>query len=149
MGKNILVAFVMALTLCACGGEERNAEKLLKECENLYTAKNYDAALSLTDSLRRTYPDAVEVRKKAFVLYQNIELDRAQAELSVTDTALQAVVKDYYRLDSVVKMHKAGGVAQAEELTLLTRTRMRRDTLQVRFDVLCAKIRYIKEKMKE
>ena len=149
MGKKILFAVVMALAVCSCGGEDKKTEKLLKECEDLYAVKKYDAALGLTDSLRRTYPDMVEVRKKAFALYRHIELDKAQAELAVTDTALQKVVKEYYTLDSVVKRHKADGVAHADELTLLTRKRMRRDTLQVRFDVLCAKIRYIKEKMKQ
>ena len=32
---------------------------------------------------------------------------------------------------------------------MLTKTRVRRDSLQTRFDVLCAKIRYIHKKQKE
>ena len=48
-----------------------------------------------------------------------------------------------------VEKHKQQLCATADELTLLTKTRVRRDSLQTRFDVLCAKIRYIHKKQKE
>ena len=44
---------------------------------------------------------------------------------------------------------KAQGEATAEELTSLTLQRIRRDSLQTRFDVLCAQIRYIHKRQEQ
>jgi hypothetical protein len=62
---------------------------------------------------------------------------------------LQAVSHDYRYQKQKVEKDKQELRATAEELTMLTKTRMRRDSLQTRFDVLCAKIRYIHKKQKE
>ena len=42
-----------------------------------------------------------------------------------------------------VEAHKQALKATPEELTALTRLRMHRDSLQVRFDALCNQIKYI------
>lgn len=149
MSKNIIVAAVVAVMLCACGNAGKDAMRLVEESETLYAGKKYDEALGLIDSLRRTYPEAVEARKKALSLYQKIELERTQADLAVTDSVLRRAIAGFHALDSVVAEHKAAGTADAGELTALTRMRMRRDSLQARFDVQCAKIRYIRQKMEE
>ena len=44
---------------------------------------------------------------------------------------------------------KAALCATPEELTMLTRTRMKRDSLRTQTEVLGAKIRYIHKKQKE
>ena len=136
--------------LVACGnGAQKEAEGLLKKANELYEQKAYDKALTALDSLRKVYPGAVDTRKKALKLRQSIELKRSQEELALVDSMLQAVNHDYRYQSQKVEKDKQELRATAEELTMLTRTRMRRDSLQTRFDVLCAKIRYIHKKQKE
>ena len=65
------------------------------------------------------------------------------------DSALQAVKHDYEYQKQKVEKDKQELRATAEELTRLTKTRVHHDSLQTRFDVLCAKIRYIHKKQKE
>lgn len=149
MNRNILIVAVVALFFVACADTGKEAMKLADECEKLYENGKYDAALVLVDSLRRTYPEAVDARKKALSIYQKAELVKAQNDVVATDKELQAVNADFSILDSVVAHRKAEGVVTPEELTRHTRMRMKRDSLQTRFDVQCAKIRYIKQKMRE
>ena len=141
---------MLAAMLVACGnGAQKEAEGLLKKANELYEQKAYDKALTALDSLRKVYPGAVDTRKKALKLRQSIELKRSQEELALVDSMLQAVNHDYRYQSQKVEKDKQELRATAEELTMLTRTRMRRDSLQTRFDVLCAKIRYIHKKQKE
>lgn len=149
MSRNILVVLAVVLLLLACEDREKDAMRLVDECDALYDGGEYDAALALVDSLRRTYPEEVGARKKALAVYQKAELAKAKADVAWTDKELLLANEEFRALDSVVRSHKAGGVATADELTRHTRMRMRRDSLQVRFDVQCAKIRYIKQKMRE
>ena len=149
MSRKIFAVAVIAMLFCACKNVKEDAMKLADECEELYDNGRYDAALSLIDSLRRPYPDVSGARKKALVIYQKAELAKAQDDVKDTDKALQQASEDFHVIDSVVARHKTDGVVTAEELTRHTRMRMKRDSLQTRFDVQCAKIRFIKKKMKE
>ena len=142
--------FLLAVMLVACGNStQKEAEELLGKANEQFTQKAYDNALTTLDSLRKVYPNAVDTRKKALKLRQSIELKRSQEELAQVDSMLQAVSHDYRYQQQKVEKDKQELRATAEELTMLTRTRMRRDSLQMRFDVLCAKIRYIHKKQKE
>ena len=91
----------------------------------------------------------IEARKQALKNKQETELKRSQDELAVVDSTLMAVKREYELMKQKVEKDKQELRATPEELTLLTKTRMRRDSLQTRFDVLCAKIRYIHKKQKE
>ena len=91
----------------------------------------------------------IETRREALKHKQGTELKKSQEELAVVDSTLQAVKYEYEQLKQKVEKDKQELRATAEELTLLTKTRVRRDSLQTRFDVLCAKIRYIHKKQKE
>ena len=142
--------FLLAVMLVACGNStQKEAEELLGKANEQFTQKAYDNALTTLDSLRKVYPNAVDTRKKALKLRQSIDLKRSQEELAQVDSMLQAVSHDYRYQQQKVEKDKQELRATAEELTMLTRTRMRRDSLQMRFDVLCAKIRYIHKKQKE
>ena len=141
---------MLAAMLVACSNDtQKEAETLLNQTEELFELKQYDQALTVLDSLRKVYPNSVDTRKKALKLRQSIELKRSQEELALVDSMLQAVSHDYRYQQQKVDKDKQELRATAEELTMLTRTRMRRDSLQTRFDVLCAKIRYIHKKQKE
>ena len=141
---------LLAAVLVACGDSmEKQAEQMLQQANRQFEQQQYDRALITIDSLRKVFPSAIDARKKALRLQQDVELKRSQEELAVVDSMLQAVKQDYENMQQQVEQHKAALQATPEELTLLTMTRVRRDSLQTRFDVLCAKIRYIHKKQKE
>ena len=121
---------------------------MLERASQLFNEQQYDRALIVIDSLRKVHPEAIDVRKQALTLQQNIELKRSQEELVVLDSLLQAVKLDYENQKQKVEKDKEQLKATPEELTLLTKTRVKRDSLQTRFDVLLAKVRYIHEKQK-
>ncbi len=139
---------ILMQTACQ-DAKQQEAARMLDRAGQLFDELRYDRALIVIDSLRKTYPGALETRKQALRLQQNIELKRSQEELSRVDSMLQAVKHDYEYQKQKVEKDKQELRATPEELTMLTKTRVRRDSLQTRFDVLCAKIRYIHKKQKE
>ena len=108
------------------------------------------AAVLLTvgcsDNSRRA---EIEQRRAALKHKQDSTLLASQQELAVVDSALEATKVEYERLKAEVEQHKEALQATAEELTALTMLRMKRDSLQVQWDVLGAKIKYIRKKMEE
>jgi hypothetical protein len=146
----IVVLLLAAMVFSACrDSNQQAAEQLLERANRLFEQQQYDRALIAIDSLRKVYPGAIDTRKKALHLQQDIELKRSQEELAVVDSVLQAVKHDYEYQRQKVEKDKQELRATPEELTMLTKTRVRRDSLQTRFDMLCAKIRYIHKKQKE
>ena len=139
------------LLLSACGGadSQKEAEDLLQQAQTLYEQSQYTEAKACIDSLRHVYPKAIDARKKALELGWEIELKEAQEELAVTDSLLQLVQHDYDRQQAKVEKDKANLQATPEELTMLTKTRMKRDSLRTQCEVLGTKIRYIHKKQKE
>jgi len=144
----LIVLITLLLTACR-DSKQQAAEQMLEQANALFEQQRYDRALIVIDSLRKVYPGAIETRKQALRLQQDIELKRSQEELAVVDSTLQAVIHDYENQQKKVEKDKRELRATAEELTMLTRTRMRRDSLQTRFEALCGKIRYIHKKQKE
>ena len=88
-------------------------------------------------------------RKVALKEHQVTELKRAQDELRATDSLLQIANRELATMQQQVDEHKAALKATAEELTALTRMRMRRDSIRTQFETLGMKIRYIRQKQKE
>ena len=138
------------LMLGACGDNtKKEAEQLLGEARSHFEQGDLKAARADIDSLRRTYPNIVEARKGALKLHQEIELKAAQDELLRTDSLLQQANVELETLQKQVDEHKNALKATPEELTLLTRTRIRRDSIRTQAETLGAKIRYIHQKQKE
>ena len=150
MKRTVFIVLTVFL-IVSCGGDntQKQAEQLLSEATNAYEAGRYDETRVLIDSLRKLCPNAIDVRKKALKLQQEMELKKAQAELAKTDSLLQAVQHDYDYQQTKVEKDKAALRATPEELTMLTRTRMRRDSLRTQCEVFGGKIRYIHKKQKE
>ena len=88
-------------------------------------------------------------RKAALKEKQVTELRKAQDELRLTDSLLQVTNHQLDSLQQQVDIHKAALKATAEELTLLTRTRMMRDSIRTQFEALGMKIRYIRHQQKK
>lgn len=149
--RRLFLSVMAALLLVSCGENEaqKQAEAMLEKAGVCYEQGQYNEALTVIDSLRKVYPNAIDTRKKALKLYQDIELKKAQQELLMTDSLLQAVNHDYTYQQEKVERDKATLCATPEELTMLTRTRMKRDSLRTQTEVLGAKIRYIHKKQKE
>ena len=148
--KHQILFFVAALMLAACGDNaKQEAQKLLMEAQTHFEQGDLEAASKDIDSLRKTYPTIVEARKGALKLHQDIELKAAQDEMARTDSLLQAANQELEALQAQVDEHKKALKATPEELTLLTRTRMKRDSIRTQFETLGMKIRYIHQKQKE
>ena len=149
--ERLVLSTIALLILWSCGENEaqKQAETMLEKAGTCYEQGQYDQALTMIDSLRKVFPNAIDARKKALKLYQDIELKKTQQELLVTDSLLQAVNHDYTYQQEKVERDKAALRATPEELTMLTLTRMKRDSLRTQFEVLGAKIRYIHKKQKE
>ena len=88
-------------------------------------------------------------RKVELKLHHETELKRAQEELWLTDSLLQQVNAELEALQKQVEADKSALKATADELTLLTTTRMRRDSIRTQYEALGMKIRYIRKKQKE
>ena len=149
--KRLVLSAMATLLLLSCGENEaqKQAEAMLEKASTCFEQGQYDQALTVIDSLRKVYPNAIDTRKKALKLYQDIELKKTQQELLITDSLLQAVNHDYAYQQEKVERDKAALRATPEELTMFTLTRMKRDSLRTQTEVLGAKIRYIHKKQKE
>ena len=145
----LALAALMTLTSCDSNGSRQTAETLLEEAGQLFSDGDYDRALAKIDSLRKIFPNAIETRKKALTLYQSISLKQAQEDLAHTDSILQALTHDYNYQKAKVDKDREMLRATAEELQMLNETKVRLDSLKVRFDMQCAKIKYIHKKQKE
>lgn len=134
MKTNIAIVAMALLTLASCGNkEEDKAQSLYSEIENLYQAGSYQAALDSIKVLREKYPKAIELRKKSLTLWQDANIKLAQQDIAVTDSALQVVI---------AQMNAATDIATRNKL------RLKRDSLQVRYDTQCAVVRAVRMKQK-
>ena len=99
--------------------------------------------------MRHAYPTAIEERKEALKIHQEASLKKAQANLALTDSALQAAEREYSSIRPVVEKRHKEGTATEEELSNMNQLRKVRDSLQVVFNVECAKIKYIHKRQKQ
>ncbi len=144
----MIIAAVLFLTGCG-NNEKEQANQLIEAAKVHFEQGALDAARADIDSLRKQFPNVVEARKAALQLHQEIELKAAQDELAATDSLLQIANRELDALQKQVDQHKKALKATPEELTLLTTTRIRRDSIRTQFETLGAKIRYIRQKQKE
>ncbi len=148
--KAIINTLFLSLFLFACNNNSYTdkADALLQDAKAAYNENKYDMAISKIDSIRKVYPKAIETRKEALSLYQDIELKKAQKDLEHTDKLLTAVNNEYNILLIKVNEDKKSLCATAVELQDLTLKKLERDSVKTRFDVLCAKIHYIHKMQK-
>jgi len=141
----------VALIIAACSGnsDEEKANKLLGDATQQIESGEYTKALTTIDSLRKTYPNNVEARKQALTLYQQASLKMAQQDLANTDSLMAIVSEEYSQLKAKVDQDRAELKATLEETQQLNLTKAKLDSLKVRFDMQCAKIKYIHKKQKE
>lgn len=146
-----IFALIAMLLLASCGGNsiDKKAGELLNEAQAEFESGEYTKAISTIDSLRKKFPKAIEARKKALSLYQQVELKRAELRVQDADTVLQRVEQEYQKMKATVDGLKRKGAATVDQLRNVNLLRVKRDSLKTVFDVECAKIKYIKKKMEE
>lgn len=91
----------------------------------------------------------IEQRWAALKHKQDSSLQAAQQELAVIDSTLQTVSARYERMKQEVEAHRQALKATEEELSRLNQLRAHRDSLQVQWSTLGAKIKYIRQKQRE
>ena len=106
-------------------------------------------ATLMTMACGNSRKDEIEQRRTALKQKQDSSLLAAQQELAIVDSTLEVIKAEYEKKKNEVEAHKAALQATEEELTDLTLLRIQRDSLQVQWNVLGAKIKYIRQKQKE
>ena len=145
-----ILTIITGVLITYCGNSEKEqAEQLLLEAQTHFEQGDIETARANVDSLRKTFPNIVQARRGALKLYQEIELKAAQNELVRTDSLLKIANQKLISIQTKVESDKASLKATPEELTLLTRTRIWRDSIRTQFETLGAKIHYIRQKQKE
>ena len=89
MKKIILAALCLTTPFSGCNGDSKKAGALFQQAELSYASGNYSLAKLQIDSIRTLYPKAVEVRKAAIRLMQNIDIQEQQKTLAYLDSMMQ------------------------------------------------------------
>ena len=124
---------------------DNGAKEKLQKAQTEYEEGRYSEALNTIEQLRSEYPEAIEERRQALRLFQEVSLKQAQEDLARTDSLLEDVKRQQDRLQAAMKQNPYSKQIEHD----LTEARRLRDSLQVRFDTQCEKIKYILKKMKE
>lgn len=133
--KVFFLTAVAAVTLLSCGPTESdNAAALVAQIEQLYADGKYQTVLDSITSLRQRYPKEVEARRRVLPIWQDASLRIAQAEIARTDSALQATIAEMEAAKTIRERNFIG---------------IRRDSLQVRYDVLVGTVRVIHRRQQE
>lgn len=133
--KVFFLTAVAAVTLLSCGPTESdNAAALVAQIEQLYADGKYQTVLDSITSLRQRYPKEVEARRRVLPIWQDVSLRIAQADIARTDSALQATIAEMEAAKTIRERNFIG---------------IRRDSLQVRYDVLVGTVRVIHRRQQE
>lgn len=125
---------LVVLTACQQKNENDEANALLAEIETLYETGQYRTALDSIESLRRRFPTSVEARRKGLRLWQEASLKMAQADIAVTDSALQATMAQMQAEQRIYERNMLG---------------VKKDSLQARYEALIGVVRMIRKRMDE
>lgn len=133
--KHLLLFIATTTLLAGCAKtEEQKADECMQRIDSLYAQGKYSETLDSIVALRDHYPTALEARRKALVVWQNASLKMAQADVAKTDILLQQATAQL-----------------ADSLDRLTynRLRVRRDSLQARYEAMCGVVRMIHVRQKQ
>lgn len=133
--KVFFLTAVAAVTLLSCGPTESDkAAALVAQIEQLYADGKYQTVLDSITSLRQRYPKEVEARRRVLPIWQDASLRITQADIARTDSALQ---------ETIAEMEAAKTIRERNFIGI------RRDSLQVRYDVLVGTVRVIHRRQQE
>lgn len=128
-----IIALIIILTGCN-RTEDEQAAALMATIDSLYAKGKYCETLDSIMSLRTTYPKALQSRKKALRIWRDASLKLAQSDIAKTDTELQKTLR---AIDSETDLYKANML------------RVKRDSLQARYEAMCGVVKMIHIRQKE
>lgn len=134
MKKYLLLLSAAALLASCIPSADEKAAPLMNQIDSLYKANNYQGTLNAITRLRTEHPQAVESRKKALKIWQEASLKMTQEDIGRTDSALQATIR---------------AIGSEKNLYKKNMLKVKRDSLQVRYDALCGTVRVIHRRQKE
>lgn len=85
--KKILF-LLLSLLLVSCGNTNKGAQELLDGAKSMLTQEQFDIAEQMIDSIRKTYPRAVEQIKESVALRKDIRVARNKAQIAVCDSLI-------------------------------------------------------------
>ena len=134
--KKVFIALAAAgLLMTACQTQShREAQAMLDSARMACDNQRYQEALNTIERLRSQYPDEIEVRKEALKLFQDASLKMAQADIAVTDSALQATTAQMQAEQRIYERNMLG---------------VKKDSLQARYEALIGVVRMIRKRMDE
>lgn len=105
---NIIVASVMMLPVISCSGngDEAKAQELLDSATTAFEQGDYALSLQLTDSLKRTYPSQIDIRRKALHLSTRATEGMAVKRLETADSLLAVLGVKGDSLSRLIKLVK-------------------------------------------
>lgn len=124
---------VLMMTACSHTDEEK-AAPLLARIDSLYAAGKYRETLDSIVSLRSRYPKAVEARRAALRVWQDASLRMAQDDIARTDNLLQETTRQ---------------LGAEHDLGRANWLRVRRDSLEARYQAMCGVVRMIHARQKQ
>jgi hypothetical protein len=124
---------VFGLTACQPTADEQ-AAPMMQRIDSLYEHHEDAQTLNAIRELRAKFPEAVKSRRRALKIWQQASLRMAQEDIGRTDSALRATTEALGRSSSLGERN---------------RLRVRRDSLQIRFDALCGTVRVIQHRQQE
>lgn len=137
MKKTTAIAALLAClsTFSSCQqSEDEKAAPLMQRIDSLYRAKDYQSTLNAITQLRAEHPRAIKSRERALKIWQEASLKMTQDDIGRTDSALQATSAQYNAERNLGRKNML---------------RVKRDSLQVRYDALCGTVRVIRKRQKE
>lgn len=133
-------------TIASCSDNPmERATNLLEEATVAEQQGKHEKALELIDSLRHTYPKAIEQRGKAIKIYRAATEAKFQANVKIHDELVKTFDEQLSLKEKEVEEHRKAGIATEEDYTTLTTIRTIRDSIKARFDAECAVIRKIRQ----
>lgn len=139
-----ITTIMLAMASCSDNPMER-ATSLLEQAAAAEQHGKHEKALKLIDSLRHTYPKAIEQRKKAIKIYQAATEAKFQANVKIHDELVKAYDEQLIKKEKEVEERRKAGTATEEDYATLTTIRATRDSVKARFDAECAVIRKIRQ----
>ncbi len=127
-----LLLFATAITACS-KTEDQQASTLMERIQTLYSEGRYAETLDSIESLRAQFPKAIKTRRQALTIWQDASLKMAEADVLLTDSALQSTLIE---------------IDQAKTLLEANRLRQKRDSLRARYDAMCGVVRMIHMRQK-
>lgn len=79
---------VLACVFVACGDANKDAQQMLQDAKDLSTEGRFDDAELMIDSIRKTYPRAVEQIKEGMSLKKEVRIAKNKHQIAVCDSLI-------------------------------------------------------------